>query len=91
MSSFKFNSRETYLAYVAAWKYDYAELSKTQREERKLLKQQQREGNVYAWKLQNSTRSRRYDLSQMIVERHLAKIEAQRQYEEAKVESTCAG
>lgn len=45
MTQFKFNNKETYLAYRSAWKAEYAKLSQTIREKRWYNKEYQRAQN----------------------------------------------
>lgn len=88
---FNFNSRDTYLAQVAAWKAEYADLSQQIRDTRKAFRQAQADdskGKAGAWaeteRLRRDLSSLRNEATSMIADRHAAKVEAARQWEEQR-------
>jgi hypothetical protein len=91
MFDFTFTSRETYLADVAAWKALYAEHSQQIRDTRRAFNEAQSahskgEGNRYndIERLRSQVARLRDEATDLIGRRHQSKVEAQRQYLEAR-------
>lgn len=77
-----FNSRETYIAYVKAWKETYKANSETIRTLKADIKAEQKTGNAdRASSMQSSREYMRKMQSRALQERAEMKIEAQKQWE----------
>lgn len=83
MSSFTFNSRESYVVYSTAWKEAYRQLTLLQRQQKVALKKAFRD-NAYteAARLQYAILRTKSQACAAIEERHASKVEASRQYRE---------
>ena len=79
MTTFTFNSKETYLAYRSEWKAQYKELSQQIRETKADIKETQRH-HEYAGTMQYNLIKLRERATFMIEQHKLSKQEAQRQY-----------
>lgn len=78
----KFNSRETYIAYVKAWKETYKANSQTIRDLKRDIKTEQKEGSSdKASAMQASREYMRRLQNRALQERAEMKIEAQKQWE----------
>ncbi len=76
-----FTNRETYVAYVRAWKLQYQENSELIRQTKIAIKEAFRSGNIdEAANLQSRRAYLRGDQRNALIERAEAKEEAQRQY-----------
>lgn len=85
MTTFTFNSKETYLAYRSNWKANYKALSQQIRELNNDIKVTQREKG-YAGAMQYQKLKLRAQATAMIEERKASRVEAQRQYLAAHAE-----
>lgn len=85
MTTFTFNSKETYLAYRSKWKAQYKELSQQIRETKHDIKEAMR-AKEYAGRMQYSLLKMRAQATAMLEELKLAKLEAQRQYRESRAD-----
>ena len=85
MTTFAFNSKETYLAYRSNWKAQYNELSQQIRELKSDIRQTQ-QAKEYAGSMQYELIKLRARATFMLEQRELSKQEAQRQYLAAKAE-----
>lgn len=77
--AFAFTSRDTYVAYRAAWKAEYKQLSQDIRREKLEVKEAHRSGGL-GYTLSSSIRRHQARATDMLAELMDAKIEAQRQY-----------
>ena len=85
MTTYTFNSKETYLAYRSNWRANYKALSQQIRETKADIKETQR-AKGYAGGMQYSLLKMRARATEMIEELKGAKQEAQRQYLAAHAE-----
>ena len=79
MTTFTFNSRETYIAYRAEWKAAYATISQNQRDLKRTISTGMRDGkHMYSsqWDLIRGTT----DANSKLEELQSAKVEANKQY-----------
>lgn len=89
MTTFTFTTKETYLAYRAEWKAEYAQLSNTIRETTLAIKKQHQEKGWADFQFWNLLRKSVARANAMLEELKEAKIEAGRQYNMQKEEITC--
>lgn len=82
MRNIQFNSKETYLAYRSEWKAEYKRLSKEIREERIQIRSQRGIESIQYWYLKGL----REQATAMLEERKASKVEAQRQYLQARLD-----
>jgi hypothetical protein len=86
-----FNSRETYIAYVKAWKETYKANSETIRTLKADIKAEQKSGNTSkASSMQASREYMRKMQTRALQERAEMKIEAQKQWEAERAEKVAA-
>ena len=85
MTTYTFNSKETYLAYRSNWRANYKALSQQIRETKHDIKEAMR-AKEYAGSMQYSLLKMRAQATAMIEELKGAKQEAQRQYLAAHAE-----
>lgn len=90
MTKFNFDSRETYLTFVAEWKATYRTFSETIRDLKTEIKELQKAGDSRAGHRQLQRESLRHTQTRALKLRAEAKIEAQRQYEATKAETAAA-
>lgn len=84
MTTFNFNDRNSYKAYIIAWKAEYRENSKLIRNLKVQIKDAQRADDPRAGILQSQRQSLRSIQTYALIERAEAKVEAQRQYMAAR-------
>ena len=89
MTTFTFNTKETYLAYRAEWKAEYAQLSNTLRETKLAIKKQHQEKGWADYQLWVLLRKSVARANVMLDDLKEAKVDAGRQYNLQKEELTC--
>lgn len=83
--TYGFTNRKSYLAFRREWKTKYLNLSTDIRNIKDEIKRAQREGDYRAGHLQAERELLRRDATLMLENLAAAKLEAQMQYEEAKM------